>query len=215
MKIERQDQLDQLRFDDHGLLPVVAQHATSGEVLMVAYANRTALERTLETRRLWLYSRSRQQLWQKGESSGNVQRLLELHADCDSDTILARVLPTGPACHTGARNCFGAAPTLLQLADRIGQRAGASTRESYTARLLQDANLRLKKLGEEATELALACQSNDAARVRAEAADLIYHVLVAVAAAGVALQDVLGELDDRFSAGAGARSQAETPPAEG
>jgi phosphoribosyl-ATP pyrophosphohydrolase/phosphoribosyl-AMP cyclohydrolase len=214
MKIERSDQLDQLNFDARGLLPVVAQHATSGEILMVAYANRAALERTLNTGLLWLYSRSRQRLWQKGESSGHVQRVIELHADCDFDTVLTRVLPAGPACHTGARNCFDTAPTLRKLADRIAERAHASAAHSYTARLLQDANLRLKKLGEEATELALACQAMDGARVRAEAADLLYHALVAAAAAGVELEDVLAELDDRFNAADAAQSSGETPPAE-
>jgi phosphoribosyl-ATP pyrophosphohydrolase/phosphoribosyl-AMP cyclohydrolase len=198
VKIEQLKQLNDLRFDAQGLLPVVAQHVHTGEVLMVAWANRDALERVLNTGLLWFYSRSRKQLWQKGESSGNTQKVVALHADCDADTILARVLPSGPACHTGSRSCFETAPTLRRLADVIAQRKQTGPESSYTARLLGDDNLRLKKLGEEATELALACQSQATARVRAEAADLLYHLLVAAAAADVGVEDVLEELSDRF-----------------
>jgi phosphoribosyl-ATP pyrophosphohydrolase/phosphoribosyl-AMP cyclohydrolase len=215
MRIEGSTQIQSLRFNDQGLIPVVAQHATSGEVLMVAWANQEAIERSLASGVLWLYSRSRQKLWQKGESSGHTQQLVGLHADCDADVLLARVLPSGPACHTGARNCFETAPTLRQLADVILERANAPAASSYTARLWHDQNLRLKKLGEEATELALACQESNSARIRAEAADLLYHVLVAATAAGVTLEDVLGELADRLNAGAGAQSTVGRPPAAG
>jgi phosphoribosyl-ATP pyrophosphohydrolase/phosphoribosyl-AMP cyclohydrolase len=197
MRLERTAQLDDVRFDQHGLLPVIAQHAYTGEVLMLAYANREAVERTLASSVLWFYSRSRQALWQKGETSGNLQHVVELQLDCDGDALLARVLPDGPACHTGDRNCFGTAPTLQLLADIIAQRAQQPGPGSYTARLLSDANLRLKKLGEEATELALACQSGSTERITAEAADLLYHVLVATAAENVSLSDVLAELQGR------------------
>ena len=215
MKIEHQEQLDALHFDERGLLPVIAQHATTGEVHMLAYANRAALERTLATRELWLYSRSRQELWHKGETSGNTQQVLELHADCDGDTLLARVIPDGPACHTGERNCFDASPTLRELADVIADRALTGNEDSYTARLFRNQNLRLKKLGEEAIELALACQAGDPLRIRDEAADLVYHLLVAAAAADVELEDVLGELEERLSGRVVLRSVNEKPRAAG
>ena len=203
MKLDSTDSLDQVRFDERGLVPVIAQHADTGEVLMLAYANREALSRTLDTGLLWFYSRSRQSLWQKGGTSGNTQRLIELLLDCDGDAVLARVLPAGPACHTGDRNCFGSAPTLQILADVIADRAQAGNSGSYTAKLLADSNLRWKKLGEEATELALACQSGSAERVRSEAADLLYHVLVASAAERVDLAEILGELRGRLGGGGG------------
>lgn len=198
MKIESAESLAGVRFDERGLVPVIAQHANTGEVLMLAFANREALERTLRSGLLWFFSRSRQTLWQKGETSGHTQQLVELRLDCDGDAVLARVLPAGPACHTGARNCFGSAPTLQLLADIIAQRSRQSGHQSYTTRLLADGNLRLKKLGEEATELALACQSGSVERVTAEAADLVYHILVAAAAENVDLAMVLGELATRL-----------------
>lgn len=191
-------QLDSLDFGKGGgLVPVVTQHARTGEVLMLAYADREALARTLAERVMWYYSRSRAALWRKGDTSGNVQRLVSLHADCDGDAVLARVLPAGPSCHTGEWSCFGAAPTLAALDAVIAERAAAPPEGSYTARLLGNANLRLKKLGEEAVELALACERGEAERVAEEAADLIYHTLVACRAAGVELERVLAALDER------------------
>ena len=194
--------LDRLDFaKGNGLLPVVAQQAATGEVLMVGFADREALERTLRDGELWFYSRSRRRLWRKGETSGNSLRVVALHADCDADAVLARVEPQGPTCHTGARSCFAAAPTLVKLADVIAARATAprdgSDEPSYTRRLLADDNLRLKKLGEEAVELALACAAAEPGRVAAEAADLLYHLLVACTAAGVGLEQVLAELARR------------------
>jgi phosphoribosyl-AMP cyclohydrolase / phosphoribosyl-ATP pyrophosphohydrolase len=188
--------LDALDFDRAGgLLPVVTQHALTGEVLMLAYTNRAALERTLAEQVMWYWSRSRAALWRKGETSGNVQRVVSLHPDCDADALLARVLPAGPSCHTGAWSCFDAAPTLRALADVITARVEKP--EGYTGRLLADANLRLKKLGEEAVELALSCQRQDSAAVAEEAADLLYHVMVACRGAGVKLEDVLAVLEER------------------
>ena len=191
--------LDRLDFRRAGgLLPVVAQHATTGEVLMVGFADREALERTLRDGELWLWSRSRQRLWRKGETSGNVLRVVDLHADCDADAVLARVQPAGPTCHSGARSCFGAPPTLAALADVVAQRAaGGGDEPSHTRRLLADSNLRLKKLGEEAVELALACAAGDGERTAEEGADLLYHLLVACTAAGVGLERVLAVLEAR------------------
>lgn len=201
MRIHGAAQLDAVDFDPGGgLVPVIAQHAYTGEVLMLAFADRAALERTLAEQRMCYFSRSRNRLWVKGESSGNHQRLVALHADCDADSILALVLPEGPSCHTGARTCFSAAPTLRALAAAIDARARDPKPGSYTNRLLGDENLRLKKLGEEVVELTLACTAGDAARAAQEAADLIYHALVACSASGVTLEDVLAVLHDRRSA---------------
>jgi phosphoribosyl-ATP pyrophosphohydrolase/phosphoribosyl-AMP cyclohydrolase len=205
MILEHSSQFDDVHFDDRGLVPVIAQHAATGEVLMLAFANRDALERTLQSRTMWFFSRSRRRLWRKGESSGNHLALVELALDCDADAILARVLPAGPACHTGARNCFGTAPTLRRLADVI--EAPARRVGSYTTRLLDDPNLRWKKLGEEALELALACQAGNPDRVSEEAADLVYHALVAAIAAGSSAEHVLGRLEERLLLGRAARDQ--------
>ena len=185
-----------------GLVTVVTQDATSGIVLMVAHADREALERTIATGEMHYRSRTRG-LWHKGATSGNTQRVVSLSADCDSDAILARVAPAGPACHTGARSCFGetahGADALGTLDATIGQRAAeqGTSGKGYTRKLLGDRNLRLKKLGEEATELAVACADGDAPRATAEAADIIYHTLVALRALGLSLDAVRAELQAR------------------
>lgn len=201
MRIRSSADLERIDFErGNGLVTVIAQHARTGTVLMLAHANRDALERTLATGEMWYWSRSRGALWYKGETSGNTQHVVALHADCDADAVLARVEPHGPSCHTGAWSCFGAAPTLPALADLIAERMQAAPDDSYTARLLKDDNLRLKKLGEEAVELALACAAPDPTAAANEAADLLYHMLVACAGAGVALDDVLRVLEARRSA---------------
>lgn len=195
--------VDALAFDDRGLLPVVAQDADDGRVLMVAWANRAALERTLETGHLHFWSRSRQALWMKGESSGHVLEVVSLHGDCDGDTVLARVRPAGPACHTGDDTCFGAdanpaaEATLPGVWATLLDRATARPEGSYTVRLLDDPNLRIKKLGEETAELIQALVQGDAPRATEEAADLLYHALAALLAAGATLDDLLGELEAR------------------
>lgn len=198
--------LDSLDFTKgNGLVTVVAQDAASGAVLMVAHADREALEKTLATGEMHYRSRSRG-LWHKGATSGNVQRVVSLSADCDGDAVLARVAPAGPACHTGARSCFGetalAADALSALDATITRRAAEGdpppgARPSYTRRLLGDRNLRLKKLGEEATELAVACADGDVTRARSEGADVVYHALVALRALGVSLDDLRAELAGR------------------
>lgn len=201
MRIETPTDLDRVDFHKGGgLVPVVAQHGRTGEVLMVAWADRAALERTLSERCMWYWSRTRGQHWRKGDTSGNAQRLLGLYLDCDGDTVLAHVDPTGPSCHTGDWSCFSAPPTLAGLQEIVALRAAdKGNEESYTRRLLHDENLRLKKLGEEAVELALACRDGDAERTTEEAADLIYHALVACVGAGVTWDDVLATLDARRS----------------
>jgi phosphoribosyl-AMP cyclohydrolase / phosphoribosyl-ATP pyrophosphohydrolase len=180
-----------------GLVPVIAQHHLTGEVLMVGYADRDALERSLETGLLTFHSRSRGRSWTKGETSGNVLRIVALHSDCDGDAILALVDPVGPTCHTGRTSCFDARPTLAALAATLEDRRDTAPADSYTARLLADRNLRLKKLGEEAMELALACADGRSEHVAEEAADLVYHALVACLAEGVELRGVLQALDRR------------------
>jgi phosphoribosyl-ATP pyrophosphohydrolase/phosphoribosyl-AMP cyclohydrolase len=200
MILDSIDALDDVAFNtDSGLVTIVAQHAVTGEVLMVAHANREALTRSIRDRVLWLYSRSRSSLWKKGETSGNVMNVVELRSDCDGDAVVALVAPQGPACHTGARTCFNARPTLVMLADTIAQRAAELSGESvsYTKRLLKDQNLRAKKLGEEAVELALACAAGDKDAAALEGADLIFHTLVACFAAGASLADVVAVLENR------------------
>ncbi len=187
--------LDQLNFEKGGgLVVVVAQDDRTGALLMVAFADREALEHTIATGEMHYRSRSRG-LWHKGATSGNVQHVVELAADCDGDAVLARVRPAGPACHTGSTSCFGevglAADALGALDATIGQRLNApSGGSSYTARLLADRNLRLKKLGEEAAELIVACADEHSGRAAEEGADLVYHTLVALRAIGVTLDDV-------------------------
>jgi phosphoribosyl-AMP cyclohydrolase / phosphoribosyl-ATP pyrophosphohydrolase len=187
-----------------GLVPVIAQDAISGAVLMVAFADRTALERTLESGELHLFSRTRGP-WKKGETSGNVLRVESLAADCDGDAVLARVHPAGPACHTGARSCFGeealAADTLAVLDRVIVARAASPLPGSYTAELLENRNRRLKKIGEEAAELVAACADGNAAQAADEAADLLYHALVALRALGASWDDVRAALARRRMAG--------------
>jgi phosphoribosyl-ATP pyrophosphohydrolase/phosphoribosyl-AMP cyclohydrolase len=195
--------LDSLRFDDQGLVPVVAQDAAGARVLMVAWANRDALARTVASGEVHFWSRSRGEIWRKGETSGNVLRLLALFADCDGDTVLALVHPSGPACHTGEVSCFGdgATPTATGPLDAlwsvIQDRASALPEGSYTTRLLGDENLRLKKLGEETAELVVALAHGDRERIPEEAADLFYHLLAALKGAGVELRTVLDALEER------------------
>lgn len=204
MRIQSAADLEQLDFaKGGGLVPVVTQHARTGEVLMVAYADQEALQRSLDQGVMWYYSRSRQQLWRKGETSGHGQHLVSLHGDCDADTVLARVEPTGPSCHTGAWSCFGAPPVLPALAEVLEERARTPQPDSYTTRLLGNPNLRLKKLGEEAVELAVACTAGDAESAAAEAADLLYHTLVAALGAGATLDHILAVLAERRGAGTG------------
>lgn len=181
-----------------GLVTVVAQHESTGQVLMVAHASRESLERTLATGEMHYHSRTRG-LWHKGATSGNTQRVVSLAADCDGDAVLARVVPAGPACHTGAVTCFGdvAAETLAELDATIDARAGSGAAGSYTAKLLADRNLRLKKIGEEASEFVTACADNDSNRATEEAADIVYHMLVALHAAGGSLAGVREVLGSR------------------
>jgi phosphoribosyl-ATP pyrophosphohydrolase/phosphoribosyl-AMP cyclohydrolase len=202
--------LDALNFTKGGgLVTVVAQDADSGVVLMVAHADREALQRTLDMGEMHYRSRTRG-LWHKGATSGNVQQVVSLLADCDGDSVLARVRPRGPACHTGAVSCFGqpalSAEALSALDLTIEARSSVTTpeqsaeRPSYTRRLFADRNLRLKKIGEEAAELVTACADGERSRAIDECADLFYHALVALRAVGGSLADVRGVLSSRVGA---------------
>ncbi len=191
--------LDTLDFTKgNGVISVVTQDARSGQVLMTAFADREAMTRTIETGEMHYRSRTRG-LWHKGGTSGNVQRVVSLTADCDGDAVLARVVPAGPACHTGAVTCFGdlAAEELGELDATIASRRKAEAGASYTAKLFADRNLRLKKIGEEASEFVTACADSDLERATEEAADLLYHTMVALQAVGGSLDGVRGVLRRR------------------
>lgn len=187
-----------------GFVTVVTQDAVTGVVLMLAHADREALERTVETGEMHYRSRTRG-LWRKGATSGHVQRVVSLSVDCDGDAVLARVNQVGPACHSGAPSCFGddarMPDALARLDATIARRAETSPDSggatSYTRRLLDDRNLRLKKIGEEASELVVALADGDAARAVQEGADLVFHALVGLRSLGVSLDDVRGVLDQR------------------
>jgi phosphoribosyl-ATP pyrophosphohydrolase/phosphoribosyl-AMP cyclohydrolase len=177
----------------NGLVTVVAQDADTGDVLMVAHADREALALTMETGEMHYHSRTRG-LWHKGATSGNVQHVVSLTADCDGDAVLARVKPAGPACHTGQRSCFEDArgDALSELDRTIAARATSPQGDgtSYTRRLLADRNLRLKKIGEESAELVTTLADGARDRAVEEAADLLYHMLVGLHAVGASLADV-------------------------
>ena len=203
-----------VRWGAEGLAPVVIADATSGAVLTLAYANREALERTLASGSTWLYSRSRNELWNKGATSGNTQRVVSVSLDCDGDALLYRVIPDGPACHTGATSCFtttlpldGAerppdgvafASAVAALARTIASRKEHPIEGSYTAKLFAGGVDRIgKKIGEEATEVVIAAKNADRAELVWETADLLYHALVLLAERGVALDEVGAELSRR------------------
>lgn len=200
---------DRLNWDKcGGLIPAIVQDRSSGEVRMLGYMDRAALLETERTRLVTFFSRSRQALWRKGETSGNVLRVEEIRADCDADALLILATPDGPTCHTGSRSCFGdegSAGTgfLADLAATIASRAGADASSSYTARLLGSGIKRVaQKVGEEGVELALAAVAGDAAEVRSEAADLVYHVTVLLHASDSSWEQVMDELRRRHVPGA-------------
>jgi phosphoribosyl-AMP cyclohydrolase / phosphoribosyl-ATP pyrophosphohydrolase len=175
-----------------GLITVVTQDAVTGAVLMVAHMDREAFEKTLATGEMYYRSRTRG-LWHKGATSGNVQRVVSLTTDCDGDAILARVNPAGPACHNGTTTCFeqpANGDALTELASVIESRVQDGDGASYTRKLLADRNLRLKKLGEETVELVVALADDDRDRATEEAADLIYHMMVALRAQDIGLDQI-------------------------
>jgi phosphoribosyl-ATP pyrophosphohydrolase/phosphoribosyl-AMP cyclohydrolase len=203
---------DNVVFDQNGLVPVVAQDAATGDVLTLAYANREALEKTLASGEAHYYSRSRSELWRKGATSGNTQRVVEVRLDCDGDALLYRVEPRGPACHTGEQSCFytalegegvaisddeaGFGTMVERLAGTIAQRHREMPEGSYTAGLIQQGTQRLaQKVGEEAVEVVVAALGDE--RLAEETADLVYHLLVLLEERGVGLEDIARVLHDR------------------
>jgi phosphoribosyl-AMP cyclohydrolase / phosphoribosyl-ATP pyrophosphohydrolase len=196
---------EQVAYDEHGLVPCVVQDATSGEVLTVAYMNAEALRRTRETGEMHFFSRSRQEQWHKGATSGNTQTLRALRYDCDGDALVALVDPAGPACHTGERTCFHrgerepSAPfeVLPALERTIVSRAAERPEGSYTTQLLDDVGFVGGKVQEEAEEVARAAREESDERVAEEAADVIYHLLVLMHGRGLSLADAGRVLDDR------------------
>ena len=198
---------DELTFDDRGLIPCVAQDFASGEVLTLAYANEESLRLTLETGELHFYSRSREEIWRKGETSGNVLRLRQLRYDCDGDAIVALVEPTGPACHTGERSCFfrafenepepAAHEALATLERTLRSRAAERPEGSYTVELLDDPKLIGEKVEEEAEEVGRAALEESDERVAEEAADVLYHLSVLLASRGVPQSAVMEVLNGR------------------
>jgi phosphoribosyl-ATP pyrophosphohydrolase/phosphoribosyl-AMP cyclohydrolase len=193
-----------IRWGPDGTVPCVVIDAATGEVLTVAYMNADALARTRELGETVFWSRSRRTLWHKGETSGNTQRVVSLAADCDHDAIVARVSPAGPACHRDTRSCWDshAGGALVALDDTLRARAlavagGSAPEGSYSARLLANENLRLKKIGEEAVELVHAALTAERERLAEEAADLIFHVGAVLHARGVTLADAMRVLEAR------------------
>jgi phosphoribosyl-AMP cyclohydrolase / phosphoribosyl-ATP pyrophosphohydrolase len=203
--------VDELRFDRRGLLPAVVQDADDGTVLMLGWMDREALAATLASGQVHFHSRSRDALWRKGETSGHTLALVGLRADCDADALLVVARPAGPTCHTGERSCFhgdlaGAFPpeglTLAPLFGVLHRRAAERPAGSYSVRLMDDRDLALKKLLEEALEVALAVKNRDRANLVWELADLLYHAAVVMVAEGVAPSEVNAELVRRAGRGA-------------
>jgi len=210
------DVIERVNWGAQGLAPVIVVDERTGAVLTLAYANREALERTLATHSTWLYSRSRAKLWNKGETSGNTQQVVAVVLDCDQDALIYRVIPNGPACHTGAASCFTDvvvlekadgvpsaarfATSLVALAQTIAQRKVAAPEGSYTAKLFAGGVDRIgKKIGEEATEVVIASKNADRGELVWETTDLLYHLLVLLAERGVTLDEIGDELARRAS----------------
>jgi phosphoribosyl-ATP pyrophosphohydrolase/phosphoribosyl-AMP cyclohydrolase len=204
-------ELNKLKFDEHGLIPAIVQDVRTREVLTLAYMNAESLARTVETKETWFWSRSRNELWHKGETSGNTQKVVELLLDCDGDAIVILVEPRGPACHTGARSCFESASayeqsTSDQLLDRlydlVKERQEQRPPGSYTTYLFNEGlDKILKKFGEESTETIVAAKNSEDDRLIAEVSDLIYHLIVLLVARGISLDQIRAELGRRRTAG--------------
>lgn len=196
---------DEIRFDERGLIPAIVQNAATREVLTLAYMNRESLQRTIETKQTWFWSRSRNELWHKGATSGNTQEVVNLALDCDRDAIVVLVNPAGPACHTGAISCFDTGtrphelgPLLDHLYELIQSRERERPDGSYTTYLFEEGlDKILKKLGEESAETIIAAKNDDDGRLTAEVSDLVYHLLVLLVARGVSLTQVATELGNR------------------
>jgi phosphoribosyl-ATP pyrophosphohydrolase/phosphoribosyl-AMP cyclohydrolase len=211
--------IEDLKFDERGLIPSVVQDAHTREILTLAYMNRASLERTIETKETWLWSRSRNELWHKGETSGNTQRVLDLILDCDQDALVVLVEPAGPACHTGERTCFHNAlesdpgnptpdvsspsiedlgATMTKLYELVQSRERGRPAGSYTTYLFNEGlDKILKKLGEESAETIIAAKNESREALISEASDLIYHLIVLLVQRGISLNEIRDELAQR------------------
>lgn len=197
--------INELKYNDKGLIPAIVTDARTGKVLMLAYMNSESLEITLKEEKTCFFSRSRNELWRKGATSGNVQQVVSIATDCDKDTLLVSVIPAGPACHTGSESCFfnsiaeNAAPfTIEGLMELIKGRKTDKKEGSYTTYLFEKGRDKiLKKVGEEATEVIIAGKADDKAETIYELADLMYHALVLMADMDISVDDVMKELASR------------------
>ncbi|USK33550.1 bifunctional phosphoribosyl-AMP cyclohydrolase/phosphoribosyl-ATP diphosphatase HisIE [Bacillus sp. F19] len=203
--------LQSVKFDQNGLVPAIVQDAVSKEVLTLAYMNEESLQKTIETNETWFYSRSRQELWNKGATSGNTQEVVGLKYDCDQDALLVLVKPAGPACHTGSYSCFSEnvfgdfrqAPAerfeiLNTLEKLIAEREAEMPEGSYTTYLFTEGvDKILKKVGEEASEVIIAAKNRDADELKWEAADLLFHLIVLLREQKLPLDEVLNVLEER------------------
>jgi phosphoribosyl-ATP pyrophosphohydrolase/phosphoribosyl-AMP cyclohydrolase len=204
----------QIQFDERGLIPAIVQDALTGAVLTLAYMNAESLEQTLVTGETWFWSRARSELWHKGATSGNLQRVVEVRQDCDGDALVILVEPAGPACHTGKRSCFhrdiegevvddaGLGQSLGTVLDELYQLIESRQRErpegSYTTYLFDKGlDKILKKLGEEASETIIAAKNDEPGQLRSESADLLYHLIVLLVDRGVKLESIREELVQR------------------
>jgi phosphoribosyl-AMP cyclohydrolase / phosphoribosyl-ATP pyrophosphohydrolase len=211
--------IEELKFDSNGLIPAVVQDASTREVLTVAYMNEESLGKSLETRETWFYSRSRQELWHKGATSGNTQKIVEIKYDCDGDALVVLVEPAGPACHTGAVSCFSENlldktttgntaltdfAVMLELEKTIRDREQDMPEGAYTTYLFEKGvDKILKKVGEEAAEVIIAAKNRDPEELKWEAADLLYHLMVLLQEQKLPLKEVLGVLNKRKKPSAG------------
>lgn len=202
--------IEGLKFNEQGLITAVVQDARSKEVLTVAYMNEESLQKTIETNETWFFSRSRNELWHKGATSGNTQQVVSIKADCDKDALVVEVVPAGPACHNGTTSCFtetvvqnkqvGSVGILSQLKDVIAQREIDMPEGAYTTYLFDKGIDKIcKKVGEEATEVVIGAKNRDAEEVKWESADLLYHLLVLLQEQKVDVYDVLGVLEARHN----------------
>ncbi len=194
--------LDFEKYSD-GLVPAIVQDSETGTVLMLGFMNEEAVEKTNQTGRVMFYSRSRQTLWTKGETSGNFLDLISITADCDNDTLLIKAKPAGPVCHTGASTCFGdtnqnSVDLLAELEAVIDERRRERPEDSYVAKLFEKGiNKIAQKVGEEAVELVIEAKDDDPDKFRSEAADLLFHYLILLRAKGVSIRDVITVLETR------------------
>lgn len=212
-KMDTKTDISKILFDDKGLVPAVAQDSVTGEVLMVAYMNKESLKKTIAEKKAWYFSRSRQELWLKGGTSGNIQEVEKIYYDCDGDTILLRVNQTGVACHTGAKTCFFTNletgleenqsqytdPIMAQLFYILKSRKGSDPKSSYVASLYAKGTPKiLEKISEEADELVEAANIKDNKEIVYEAADLLFHMMVLLAEKDIEMDEVYSELKRRL-----------------